>query len=469
MMNKKILVSAIAAAAIGGLFVGCGSSDSSSGSTVSGIAVQGVVSDASVNIGGATDTTNAKGLFEVSNATGNTISVNFKGGFDIDKNQSAEDTTYNLVMDDAFIASNAAAGEKKYVISPVNVAASESDDDNKSGILLKNANYVLELLKLAGINVAGETAATILEKMNSTTYSGSDTIGKVVEKHYINVEAALKNDKVDELLTQVNKVYSEEINASKAYANMALVAETDLSDTDITYILNNLTVQTSALAQAIKEGNVSNAGNLEVDLTGITLDSNTTEGNFASTGIASISPMSYNASDVNVTKWGTELLFEIGNEEGTINSNASYAVKLSKLTPLTDAAHGITGFTYNANTTLSITANSNTSDIVTIDFDTEDGNITGLFGAGKAINGLDVNVTAFCSAISAVVAGSDLPDANYTGPMSVEPEKYVEMLLNVDEHRILDSTSKTVVDQDSVTIDGKGYNGYIVIDGYVAP
>ena len=452
-MNKKILVSAVTAAVLGGLFVGCGSSDStpaavttaSNGtgaftvSGVSGYAMKGALDGATVS------------------KSGNTIS--FSGGTD---SVTGLAPTLNVSTDAELVDS-----EGNVIANPFTTMAMQMDG-NKTTAMNKVANAF------------GYPKAQLVKQIKDTAEDAElENLGRTVSQL---IKAAQAQDKMDSLTAAIELTTGDDDNASVILTALNNVLTTPLYTADqIADTVANLDKNPAAFAvesaefdAAVEAGtnddfNVSAVTN--PTLVGISLDSNTTEGDLSSG--ATISPMTLaGITEANITAESGELLLEVGNDAETgINANASYALKLSKLCPVyNDAGTSITGFTYNANTTMSITANSNMSVAETIEFAAQDGNISAFFTNADINNTLQVNATSFLSAITDIVDAEEYDsetDGNFTSGMTASGDYYVEALVNIDDKAFITSDKEYKIAKDSVTIDDADYAGYLVIDGYL--
>ena len=454
-MKKKILVSAVTAAVLGGLFVGCGSSDSSTAPVttasngtgaftvggVSGYAMKGALDGATVS------------------KSGNTVS--FSGGTD---SITGEAPTLNVSTDTELVD---AQGN---VIANTFTTAAMQFDGNKTTAMSRVANAF-------GYQVS-ELVKQIKEDANDAVL---ENLGRTIAQL---LKAAQAQDEMSEFTTQIAATTGNKADPAATLTALNAALTTPLfTAAQITATVANLSKNPAAFAEesakfdaAVEAGNT--AGFVVTEFTnptlnGIKLVTDTTSLIGTDGAISTMTLAGITAED-NITSETGELLFEMGwDSETGVNANASYALKLSKLSPVytvSGTTTSIRGFTYNDNTTMAITANSNLSVAETITFAAEDGNISAFFAAADINNTLNVNTTAFCAAITDIVDSANLDsatDGNFTSGMTATGAYYVEVLVNVDDEALISSDREYKIAKDSVTIDGTGYAGYQVIDGYV--
>jgi len=440
MMNKKILMSVAAAATIATTFVGCGSSSTGSTNTTS-----------STGTGAFTTSTGATGYAAKGALNGATVSesgstVSLSGGIDsitglaptIDVSTDTElvDTDGDIIANPFTTLAMQFDGNKTRAMNKVARAFNTSFDglvkqikDDYADVKLENqGRMIAQLLKSAK---AQNSMILLTDAIVDT--NGSATFGQ--------------------LLGELNKALPKPL----------------MTATQIVASVKNIDKQASQFAKesakfdkAVEDGttadfNVSTVTNVSLN-NAIKLDTNTTDAN--NTSVANISAMSLvGLTDANITAQGSELLFGIeNNDDDSINTNASYALKLSKLTPVISGT-SITGFTYNENTTLVITANSNMSKAVTLD-----GNVTKFFNDTDLNNTLEVNATAFTNYINGVVGSKydNTKDGNFTSGMKAAGTYDYGVMLNVDSYPFITSDKYYHIEKSDISKDDAGY---LVIDG----
>ena len=460
MMNKKILVSAVTATVLGSLFVGCGGGSSSTTPTTS-----------STGTGSFTTSTGAtgyamKGALNGAAFTENGTEISFSGGTEEDTGLAP---TLNVETDTELLDADG-----KIIANAFTTIAMQFPGDDPTRAIGKLANAM-------GINASG-----LVAKMHSDSPAAAEleNLGRV----YGQLLNAAVNQGSGAMTALTNAIEDSSgtagVEGLLGELNSALPTAI-YTAAQITQIVLNLPKNPTEFAKesAKFDAEIAKGTNLEFTispvtnprLTGISLDTNMTIG--ATTGdfdTATISMMSLDANDSDITPETSEILIEIANTDADgINANASYAVKLSKLCAVVDGTN-ITGFTNNANTTMSITANSNLSVAETLDFAKGDGDITALFTNANIDlnNSRSIGFGAFADYITSLVNDAELDsatDGNFTSGMESNTSDYsVKMMLNVDDRSFVTSDREYTIRKTDTVIDGVVTSGYQVIDSNIA-
>jgi len=446
-MNKKILLS-MAAAAVAMTITGCGSDD-----TTALIPTSGATTNSSgfTTIGGTTVGA-SKGALSGSTVTQSGTRFTATGGTDT---ISGDAFTGSIQSDSALTDS-----EGRVIANTFTNLAIASGEDN-----------VTEALNTVATRL-GSSAAALTKVFQATAADAAlENISRLLQRQYEANPTAVTNiikfggaTTPTALLNAIN-TETEEVNAT-VFADM--VANINLNPTQFANTLAALD------ANASLDFNTTATANA-ITYSGIALDSNaTTAGSFTSgtftTSMLNDSNLSTATAYGDANETG-EILLSIRNlEEDSINSNASYALKLSNLT-VNSASNYITSLSVNANTTLALTANSNMSVAATFN----ESNMTQIinFVGSSDFNGT-YDVSNIISSLAPLVGTElDTADSNFTSGMEANSTFGVKLLMNVNDINFTTSDQSWLIEKDSINIGadtgdatyGTGYAGYKVLDG----
>ena len=171
MVNKKIILSTAAAALLAVSFVGCGSSDSTSNSTISGNAVKADLRGATVSAGGQSTTTDSTGAFSFSAPTG-TSAVTITGGTytlnGVDKNNSLTLEATSSQLSSGMEVSVLTTLIKKFsALSGTTEAQATQAACNLLGIDYTEGTTVLSNIDVADFESNALSVALTLEKLEA--------------------------------------------------------------------------------------------------------------------------------------------------------------------------------------------------------------------------------------------------------------------------------------------------------------
>ena len=488
MMNKRILISAITAAALGGLFVGCGSSDSTvaaTGTTISGLGEKSALNGAKVKIGGGSATTDEKGEFRVKNATGTEMVMT--GGTFEESNGTAFTTRTNELPLKATTVGNP-TGNVNMLTTMVEEFVAKDGTSRAAAVAAVKSIFGL----------SNEDDNSIYGAVNDGSGNRKENLGRMIHQAMVDVKDS-------------EAASSTVISTFKAGGIAAAAAGTDMNDSAVGVVFTNVYTQVAALDDAptftipqteivnfineialppaafsagIADGNATTALNSKVKYSNvIVLEQNMIESaNFDHAYISRLDlngTATVNDGESNNT---VDLIVSLSNlATSGVNANASYAIKLSNLTAVSDGTD-VTNFAFsNGNTTLTITANSNMSDAIT--YSGSDVNVTEFLNTCNFISadtgtgtGIDLNITAFRNYIGSVIAenGTGSADGNFTSGMNAgHPSEYsLTTLVNINDQKMtlneqynLAPRGSILVGEDTTT--GKAgtlETGYKVID-----
>jgi hypothetical protein len=466
MMNKKILVSIAAAAAIATTFTGCGSSDSSTsaaattGTTTTGTSGYATLADGTV-VG------LSKGALSGASVAKSGTSVTGSGGTDVVSNTAFTGT----VKTDTELKDS----EGRVIANPFTTLAVNSGESNVTTALgtiatqlgFTNGAAITKVFQATAEDATAENTARLLQKQIEKATETSLNMG-VIFRTVENATAGLSN-----ALAALNNITGAESNT-----------------TQLTAMINNITLNPTAFANTLAQletnssidfNSTVQANAAALKYTGFILDTNASDTlDINSTnGLASISPVkdsnlsltSYN--DLNET---AELLISIRNTATTgANANASYALRMTKLSPVSGVSNYLTSFASSANSSLVVTANSNMSKGLTL----TDGNITkvllGLTAGTSTTDGMDFNLTGLTTYLTTLVGtGHDTTtNGNFTSGMSAAGIFGAKILVKIGDYNLTDANQTFLIGKDSVNIGkdvgtaavGTQYTGFKVLDG----
>ena len=483
MMNKRILISAITAAALGGLFVGCGSSDSTTGTTISGKGEKSALNGAKVRIGGGSATTDENGEFTARNATGTEMVMT--GGTFEESNGTAFTTRTNELPLKATTVGNP-TGNVNMLTTMVEEFVAKDGTSRAAAVAAVKSIFGL----------SNEDNNSIYGAVNDGSGNRKENLGRMIHQAMVDVkdsEAAsstvistFKADGIAAAGTDMNDVAVGAV-FTNVYTQVAALDDAPtftIPQTEIVDFINNIELPPAAFSAGIADGNATTALNSKVKYSNvIVLEQNMTES--ADFDHAYISRLDLNGTaTVNDGESNNtvDLIVSLSNlATSGVNANASYAIKLSNLTAVSDGTD-VTNFAFsNGNTTLTITANSNMSDAIT--YSGSDVNVTEFLNTCNFISadtgtgtGIDLNITAFRNYIGSVIAenGTGSADGNFTSGMNAgHPSEYsLTTLVNINDQKMTLSEQYNLAPRGSIlvgedTTTGKAgtlETGYKVID-----
>ena len=484
-MNKKILMSAAAAATLALTFTGCGSDVSSGASSaISGVAEKSALKNATVTIGSGTATTNANGEYTVSGATGTSITVS--GGTYQESNSSGVFDVTNTVALSATTEGNANGA--------VNMGTTLVEQFVAQGGTRENSvNQVKALLGLSG-----EDNASIYGNVNDGSGNAKENYGRMI--HQLLKDTASSSAGLTKVITTLQAKAATAVAASgnvnmttalqDVYVQVALVDTAvtfTIPSAEIANFVTNIELPPAAFSTGIADGNATTAVNSKFAFSNVlVLDSNLTTATQAITSDVNLSRISDVNSSVSVTEstYDTnatgELLISLENlATSGINKNASYALRLNNL-DVTLSGGYITALTKHTNTSAVATANSNMSKMLTVT--ANDANITSLLTTNTLVDadtgsGMDINVTAFTNFMSALIgtgedetASANIGNGNFTSGMDANGTYEIKVLLDINDNNVTLSERFNLAPRASVNVGGSGstagtnYPGYKIVD-----
>ena len=423
-MNKKILISAVAAATIASIFTGCGSDSSTS--SVSGNAVKAELNGATVSFGGATATTSSTGAFTVTGATAGATAIEITGGSyslnGVDKNNTA-----TLKATKSQINAGAPA-------SMLTTLISEFDGNTSAAFNALGLDY------------------------NATTSDISTIDVGDFESHAVAIAIMMEN--ATNFGTAMSTLKAS-ASAKKSLSDLNTTLSAIPSDTNMTNVFSSI-ASGNALGHALATANADGATVAYVASTYQTanvIDTNATDLN------TSDDTVTFTLTDANSTlttaNGNTSLYVSIKGIDAA-NLNTSYVMGLTNL-DITTSGTTITLANTDSDAILSTYANSNSSYSLSMDT-----NATALVSSG-IFTGNDVNVTAFSDYAQQLFADSNgTTEGTYvmpTGDYSVKVYVDVAGQKMTKNGQLTDiiSSSMTKTDDEGTTL-FSGATAYKVLD-----
>lgn len=520
-MNKNIILSSVAAAALATLLTGCGSDSSSttSGSTVSGSAVKAPLKNATVTIGSATATTAADGSYTVSGATGSSITVS--GGVMVDANGT--ETPNTLTLKATMDSSNAS--------NIVSIATTLVEDMKTADTTLTTAQAKARVMNLLGLTnesdiyvnpnnlsneaknaqavlwkvlttVSSSTTATnaVLKSLSTSASSGAVSIAALNTALGTALDAAktevpslgtsIDTTKafVTEVVTVGNMAKQEEALITAAYNNDTNLTKYEKAFSGAINLDGNTTSSGTDAALFYSDNGSTEIGVKYDDTNNTNYDINFTANNIdANTSVVAFGFKDLNATakDDNTTSTPEtgELLISLTKlvDANNTDANASYQMRLNKLKVTFDSSTHFLKLYANSNTTLTIGANSNTSYAKALT-----GNVSALLGAtslsadGNSSNEFlnfendghtSVNIARFANYVKNTFDNDY--DSSTTGNFSVDmltSGKFktgnysLKLYLELGDRTLTKRDGLDKLGKANVEVGGTDYTGFKVID-----
>ncbi len=336
-MNKKILLSTAAAVVLAVGFTGCGSSGSSSGSSVAGAAVKADLVGATVNVGGTTTTTGADGSFSLTAPAGSTDVEITGGNYTLNGVQKTNSTTLKATTAQV----NAGAPVSMFTTlvkefdGNVTKAANILNISLPAGLDMSDATAVNEAIKNVDVGDFEKAAVAIALTLETAT-------NKAAIITALDANATAGKQDISALTTALSAVAAEETKAALTaiQENKPLGYVLALSDDNTTtydaaeYTISNvinLDGNTSAddnnATAFYSVGTIPTTGGLKANgLSAITSNPNDMDNN---TTLISFGLTDYNATLENAN--GNVSLFIRLSGLDAANSNNSYVMGLTGL------------------------------------------------------------------------------------------------------------------------------------------
>jgi hypothetical protein len=455
-MNKKILLSAAAAALMTVSFTGCGSDND----TVATTATPTTDTAGYVTLSDGTVVGASKGALSGAGVTKSGTTVTATGGTDVITDEEFDGS----VKSDTELTDS----EGRVIANTFTSLAVDSGEDN-----------VTTAFSTIAAKLGFSTTAILKVFQATSSDAAKENLARLVWRQMV---------KADESGISKSVLFSVMENATTGYASVLAALNNVTSaenDSALLDMIANITANPTSFAATLSaidanssvDFNTSLASNA-ISYPGLILETNTTT-TADSTMISRIDDSNdsvdyTNSSDLNET---VELLISMSNAAATgINANASYAAKLSNLVPVSVGGY-LTNFVCapNSNSTLTVTANSNLSKGLTLE--NSDLNISALMAnliTADSGSGMDVNLTAFVDfvtdEIGALANGGT--NGNYTSGMEASGTFNVKVLANVNDNNFTTSDQAWLIEKDSIVIGtdadtaatGSTYAGYKLID-----
>lgn len=424
-MNKKILISAAAAATIASIFTGCGS-DVANSNSVSGNAVKAELNGATVTFGGATATTSSTGAFSVTGATAGATEIEITGGSyslnNVDKNN-----TVTLKATKAQVDSGVQA-------SMLTTLISEFDGNTSAAFNALGLDY------------------------NATTSDLATVDAGDFEAHAVAIAIMMENATNFGTAMSTLKASS---SAKKSLSDLNTTLSAIPSDTNMTNVFSSI-ASGNALGHALATANADGAtvaySASDYQTTNV-IDTNATDLN------TSDDTVTFTLTDANSTlttaNGNTSLYVSIKGIDAA-NLNTSYVMGLTNL-DITTSGTTITLANTDSDAVLSTYANSNSSYSLSMDT-----NASALVSSG-IFTGNDVNVTAFSDYAQQLFADSNgttegtyvMPTGDYSVKVYVDVDGQ-PMTKNGQLTDIVSSSMKKTDDEGTTLFSGA--TAYKVLD-----
>jgi hypothetical protein len=416
-MNKKILLSAAAAATLALTFTGCGTDDIV-GSSLSGSAVKADLNGSTVTIGGVTTTTSSAGAWSFSgNIPAGSSSVSISGG---NYNDGYINGQPSYADNNVTLTATTAQVNAGMEVSMLTKLANEFDGNfTKAG----NALGIVIAEGATPAQIAGSVSAADFEKraVQLAAVIGSSTnVTQTLAVLESNASVGIVS--LDNIKT-ISSTYGADINTSLSYMEQGNYAAGNL-------IASGTKTAAQVAAMDFGANNVINVDSNDTNGSIYNINAGNVDFGYANGAITSNSTLmdnngtvvAFKITDHNSTltnvNGNTSLFVKLTGLDGG-NSNNSYVMGLTGIT-VTGSANGPLALSCNGNGTLRTYANSNTSYAVSANSNASVLNGSNVF-LNSSSNYNTVNVARFKAYMDSIYSSENSNSStigNYTGRMS---------------------------------------------------
>jgi hypothetical protein len=509
-MNKNIIVSSVAAAALAAVLTGCGSdsaSTSTGGSSVSGTATKAPLGMATVTIGGQTVKTNSSGRF---NATGVSLTDGYNrivvsGGYEYYGTAQEKEFKDTLKLD--YNASSSVEPKIDYyttfVAEQVDMGIDRTVATNKA-VALKGAPLDSEVKDGTQAEAFGKVIKDLAECAKSLDKKSSDVITYIANQ----LSSSLTDTQFKTIVSNTITNYGLSSCSNKAVLDKVIDNKTlpgrslsvFITDDNASASFQMFTIDNSIMldgnasaddsnASVFYQNGVSNSdatissgwSGLKTVDTNETNELNVTASNFNSNeSLVKFKFVDFNSTYANTDNYNGKLILDFAKS----NANTSYTMVLEGLK--LDLSSGKLALATNANTSLIIGANSNNSTsfgssaqaLSTIGLASSDDNSTKnsiFYNNIDGNNSIGINIAKFANYVKDYGSGlwtNNATNGNYSVEMVSNSNTSMfatgnysmKVLVNLDEMKASHTSAYYDLSTDSVKIEGKPYSGYKVID-----